>query len=361
MADLETFIAGLPKVELHVHQLGSAPVAAVSALAQRHAGTTSVPADPAALAEFFTFTDFAHFIDVYLAVVDLVRTPEDVADLTRQVLAGLAAQQVRYAEVTVTPYSSIRDRPATADHPGRPGIPAAEFCAAIEDARRRARAEDGIEVRWCFDIPGESGLPAADATLEVALSGAVPGLVGFGLGGPEIGVPRVQFAPHFAAARAAGLHSVPHAGESTGPATVWSAVRDLGAERIGHGIRSVEDPALLDHLATHGIVLEVCPTSNVCTRSVASLAEHPLPALVAAGVAVTISSDDPAMFDTTLGREYAIAADLLGLDAGGVADLARASARASFADAPTRAAVLAEIDAHLAATATATASPARSA
>lgn len=340
MSDLATFIAGLPKAELHVHQLGSAPVAAVSALAQRHAGTTTVPEDPAELADYFTFTDFAHFIDVYLAVVDLVRTPEDLADLTRQVLAGLVAQQVRYAEVTVTPYSSIRDR---AD---RPGIPAPEFCAAIEDARRRARAEDGIEVRWIFDIPGESGIPAADATLGVALSGAADGLIGFGLGGPEIGVPRAQFAAHFAAARAAGLHSVPHAGESTGPDTVWSALTDLGAERIGHGINSVHDPSLLDYLRDHEIVLEICPTSNVRTRSVASLAEHPLPRLAAAGVPFTINSDDPSMFSTTLNTEYAIARGLLGLDDGGVADLARAAVRASWADPPTRSAVLAEIDAY---------------
>lgn len=338
MSDLPTFIAGLPKAELHVHQLGSAPVAAVSALAQRHAGSTTVPADPADLADYFVFTDFAHFIEVYLAVVDLVRTPADVADLTRQVLAGLVDQQVRYAEVTVTPYSSIRDRP------GRAGIPAPEFCAAIEDARRRALAEDGLEVRWIFDIPGESGLPAADATLEVALSGAAAGLIGFGLGGPEIGVPRAQFAPHFAAARAAGLHSVPHAGESTGPGTVWSALTDLRAERIGHGITSVRDPILLEYLRDNAIVLEVCPTSNVRTRSVASLAEHPLPALVAAGVPVTINSDDPSMFSTTLNTEYAVAAALLGLDDSGVADLARAAVRASWADPPTRSAVLAEID-----------------
>jgi aminodeoxyfutalosine deaminase len=339
--DLQTFIRGLPKAELHVHQLGSAPVPAVAELAQRHAGTTTVPADPAALADYFTFTDFAHFIEVYLAVVDLVRTPEDVADLTRLVLSGLVHQNVRYAEMTVTPYSSIRDRP------DRPGIPAAEFCAAIEDARRRARAEDGLEVRWIFDIPGESGIPAAESTLAVALSGAADGLIGFGLGGPEIGVPRAQFAPYFAAARAAGLHSIPHAGESTGPETVWSAIQDLGAERIGHGINSVHDPALLAYLAEHGIVLEICPTSNVRTRSVTSLGGHPLPALVAAGVPVTINSDDPSMFSTTLNAEYAIAAELLSLDAVGIAGLAHAAVQASFADEPMRAELSAEIDAYV--------------
>ncbi len=142
---------------------------------------------------------------------------------------------------------------------------------------------------------------------------------------------RTQFEPHFAAARAAGLHSVPHAGETTGPETVWDAVRLLGAERIGHGTSSAQDPALLSHLAEHGIPLEVCPSSNVATRAVASLAEHPLPTFVEAGVTVTINSDDPPMFSTSLNQEYEIAADLLGLDEKGVADLSRAAVDASFA------------------------------
>ncbi|WP_447646082.1 adenosine deaminase family protein [Nocardioides zeae] len=196
--------------------------------------------------------------------------------------------------------------------------------------------------------PGESGLPAAEATLGFALDHAPDGLVGFGLGGPEIGVPRPQFAPHFAAARAAGLRSVPHAGETTGPATVWDALRLLGAERIGHGTSSAQDPALLAHLAETGIPLEVCPSSNVATRAVASLDEHPLRAFRDAGVTVTINSDDPPMFSTTLNREYGVAADLLGLDETGVADLARAAVRASFAEDGTKARVLAEIDAYVA-------------
>src|SRR5581483_155715 len=155
------------------------------------------------------------------------------------------------------------------------GIAAEAFCEAVEDARVRAAADHGVQLRWCFDIPGEAGVPAADLTLEVATKVRPDGLVSFGLGGPELGVPRAQFAPHFAAARAAGLHSVPHAGESTGPETVWDSLHELGAERIGHGINSVRDPVLLEFLASNGIHLEVCPTSNVCTRSVASLDEHP--------------------------------------------------------------------------------------
>ena len=335
--ELTEFIAGLPKVELHVHHVGSATPLTVARLAERHAGSTPVPADPQALAEYFTFTDFAHFIEVYLTVVDLIRDAEDVATLTYDIGAGLAAQNVRYAELTLTPYSSIKR-----------GISAEAYCEAVEDARARVARDHGTELRWCFDIPGEAGVPSADVTLATALEQRPAGLVSFGLGGPEQGVPREWFAPHFAAARAAGLRSAPHAGESTGPSTIWDAIRHLGAERIGHGIAAAADPALMAHLREHDIALEVCPTSNVCTRSVPSLAEHPLPALVAAGVPVTINSDDPPMFSTTLNQEYAVAAGLLGLDAGGVADLARNGVRYAFLDDARKAALLAEIDAYTA-------------
>jgi adenosine deaminase/aminodeoxyfutalosine deaminase len=335
--DLRAFVAGLPKAELHVHHVGSASPQAVAQLAARHEGSTPVPTDPDKLAEYFTFTDFAHFIEVYLSVVDLIRTPEDVWTLTYEVAAGLAAHHVRYAELTVTPYSTVTR-----------GVAAPAFCEAIEDARLRAEADLGIVLRWCFDIPGEAGTAAAELTLDVALRDRPAGLLSFGLGGPEAGVPREAFAPYFRQARAAGLHSVPHAGESTGPETIWDAIRHLGAERIGHGIAAVRDPELLAYLAGTGTVLEVCPTSNVRTRSVPSLAEHPLPALVAAGVPVTINSDDPPMFSTTLTDEYLVAAGLLDLDEAGVADLARAGVRASFLDDLGKRRLLAEIDSYTA-------------
>jgi adenosine deaminase len=336
--DLENFIAGLPKAELHVHHVGSASPRIVAELAARHEGETPVPTDPEQLAGYFTFTDFAHFIEVYLSVVDLIRNPADIWTLTYEVARELAAQNVRYAELTLTPYSSVIR-----------GIAPEAYCEAVEDARGRAAADFGVALNWCFDIPGEAGVPAADLTLEVALGQRPDGLVSFGLGGPEIGVPRAPFAPHFRQAVAAGLRSVPHAGESTGPDTVWDAIRHLGATRIGHGIAAARDPELLDYLASSGIVLEVCPTSNVRTRAVASLAEHPLPALVAAGVPVTVNSDDPPMFSTTLNREYAVAAELLGLDRDGVADLARAAVRASFLDESGKTTLLAEIDGYVAA------------
>ena len=337
MSALARFIAGLPKAELHVHHVGSASPRIVADLAARHAGSTPVPADPEALAEYFVFRDFGHFIEVYLSVVDLIRDPQDVWTLTYEVAEELAGQQVRYAELTVTPYSSIHR-----------GIPADAFCEAIEDARVRAEADHGVVLRWCFDIPGEAGLPSAEVTLEAALRHRPDGLVSFGLGGPEVGVGREQFAPYFAQARAAGLHSVPHAGESTGPQSIWDALRHLGAERIGHGIAAARDPELLDYLAEHRIPLEVCPTSNVRTRSVPSLEQHPLPALVTAGVPVTINSDDPPMFATSLNHDYAVAADLLDLDEQGVADLARAAVDASFAPADVKARITAEIEAYAA-------------
>lgn len=337
MTDLTSFIAGLPKAELHVHHVGSASPRIVAELAARHEGASPVPADPAALADYFAFRDFPHFIEVYLSVVDLIRDDEDVRTLTYEVARELARQQVRYAELTVTPYSHVRR-----------GIAAPAFCAAIEDARAAAAGDFGVELRWCFDIPGEAGLPAAEETLRIALDEQPAGLVSFGLGGPEVGVPRPQFKPYFDKARAAGLHSVPHAGETTGPETIWDALRELGAERIGHGIAAARDLRLLAHLAEHGIPLEVCPTSNVRTRAVPSLAEHPLPAIVAAGVPVTINSDDPPMFGTTLEEEYAVAARLLDLDAAGVAELARAAVRASFLPAGGRTALLNEIDAYAA-------------
>jgi len=331
------FIAGLPKAELHVHQVGSASPAIVSALAARHPGT--VPTDLEELRGFFQFQDFAHFIEVFLAVVDLVRTPEDVHFLTYEVAREMATgQQLRYAELTCTPYTSVRP------HEEGHGMPIEAYTEAIESARTEAERDFGLVLRWIYDIPGEFGLTAAEATLDFALNHRPEGLVGFGLGGPEVGVPRPQFAPHFAAAKAAGLHCVPHAGETTGPETVWDALRHLHAERIGHGTSSAADPALLRHLAEQGIPLEVCPSSNVATHAVASLEEHPIRAFREAGVTVTVNSDDPPMFATTLNREYEIAAELLDLDDAGIADLARAAVQACFADRETKTRILGEID-----------------
>nr|WP_202455544.1 adenosine deaminase [Streptomyces sp. SID8367] len=333
---MQSFVAGLPKAELHVHHVGSASPRIVSELAARHPDS-KVPTDIERLTEFFTFKDFAHFIQVYLSVVDLIRTPEDVRLLTFEVARDMARQNVRYAELTITPFSSTRR-----------GIDARAFMDAIEDARKAAEAEFGTVLRWCFDIPGEAGLESAEETARLATDDRLrpEGLVSFGLGGPEIGVPRPQFKPYFDRAIAAGLHSVPHSGETTGPESVWDALTDLRAERIGHGTSAARDPKLLAHLAEHGIPLEVCPTSNIATRAVRTLDEHPLKQFVDAGVTVTVNSDDPPMFATDLNHEYEVAARLLGLDERGVADLAKNAVRASFLDPAGKARIADEIDAY---------------
>jgi aminodeoxyfutalosine deaminase len=334
---LAAFIAGLPKAELHVHHVGSASPRIVAELARRHP-TTSVPKDADELAAYFQFEDFATFIEVYLTVVDLIRTPDDVRMLTYEIGREMAAQNIRYAELTCTPYTSLKA-----------GIAADAYCEAIESARLDAERDFGLALRWCFDINGEDGLPAAAETARIATEVAPAGLVSFGLGGPEIGWPRPQFKPYFDQAIAAGLHSVPHAGESTGPETIWDSIRDLRAERIGHGTSSVQDPELLAYLVEHDIALEVCPTSNIATKVVRTLDEHPIREMVAAGVLVTVNSDDPPMFGTTLNHEYAIAAGLLGLDEAALGDLAKQAVRVSFADEAIKRSLTAEIDAYVAA------------
>jgi aminodeoxyfutalosine deaminase len=331
---LASFVAGLPKAELHVHQVGSASPRIVAQLAERHPGV--VPTDPEALAAYFRFDDFAHFISIYLSVVKLLETAEDVRLLTYEIGREMAGQQIRYAELTVTPYLSVT-----------PELPAEAFLEAIEDARTGVERDFGVRLRWIFDIPADFGVPAGELTASIALDHDVPGLVGLGIGGSEDGFPRSMFRDQFDRARAYGLHSVPHAGETTGPATIWDAIDTLGAERIEHGITAAQDPDLMRYLAENEITLDVCPTSNVALKVVPELAQHPLPALVAAGVPVSINTDDPAMFGTDLNREYAVVAALLDLDEAGVARLARAAVDAAFVDDTDKTELRAEIDAYV--------------
>jgi aminodeoxyfutalosine deaminase len=330
--DVAAFVAALPKVELHLHLVGSASPETVLALARRHPDG-GVPTEPEALREFYAFTSFRHFLEVYARVNLLVRTGPDVITLLDGLAAQLAASQVRYAEVQVT---AVRNRMA--------GIGYDDLAQALTDGRERARVQQGVELAWIFDADGALGTAGAQETVEFAVGHRPPGTVALGLGGPESGVRRADFGPAFRRAREAGLHSAPHAGETGDPGEIWSALSDLGAERIGHGIAAAGDPALLEHLARECITLEVCPTSNVCTGVVASLAEHPLPVLLAAGVPVSLATDDPGMFHTDMNREYQLGHDQFGLGPAELAGLAQAGARAAFCSEATRQAILAEID-----------------
>ncbi|WP_330274528.1 adenosine deaminase [Lentzea sp. NBC_00516] len=327
---MRSFVHALPKVELHVHLVGSAGIDTVLELARRHP-EAGVPTDRAELERFYTFRDFDHFLKVYWAVQSMLKGRADIHTLVVGLARELARQNVRYAEVTVTPYNHVTD-----------GMPGNELLAGLESGRAEAAAL-GVDLAWCFDIPGEKGLVAGRETLAFALSERPDGLVSFGLAGPEAGVGRAQFAPFFDAARDAGLHSVPHAGETTGPETIWSAVRDLRAERIGHGTSCVEDPALMEHLVLKGIPLEVCPTSNVRTRQVASIETHPVRQMLDAGVVVTLNTDDPPFFGATLEGEYLAVATALDLTPVQVATLAENAVLASFLPGGRKTALLEEI------------------
>ncbi|MDO9485716.1 MAG: adenosine deaminase [Actinomycetota bacterium] len=330
--DISAYISGLPKAELHVHLQGAASVATVLELAKRHPGA-GIPTLEEDLRRFYTFSDFAHFIEVYIAVNELVRTADDVQSLVFGLGRDLQQVQVRYAEVTVTPDSHLLV-----------GIAPEALSRALDDGRQQVLEQFGVELAWVFDIPGELGLESGVRTIEWAEQHLPSASVGFGLGGPEIGVPRSAFAEVFARARALGLASVPHAGETTGPETIRESLTSLGAVRIGHGIAAAQDAELMTELVEKGIVLEVCPTSNVCTRAVVSLQEHPFPVLREAGVRLTLNTDDPGMFDTHLNKEYMIAHEVFGLDAAELTELARESVRASFAGEDLRSQLLAEID-----------------
>jgi aminodeoxyfutalosine deaminase len=333
---VDAFVRDLPKAELHVHLQGAASVPTVLALARRHPDH-GVPTDEQALRRFYAFRDFAHFIEVYIAVNELVRSPDDVRALVTGLGRDLAQVQVRYAEVTVTPDSHLLM-----------GIDPLALKEALEAGRDQVLAEHGVELAWVFDIPGELGLESGLRTIDWAERYLPAHSVGFGLGGPEQGTPRPQFVPVFERARALGLASVPHGGETTGPATVRDCLDLLGAVRVGHGIAAAQDPGLMAELVARDVALEVCPTSNICTHAVETLAEHPFPVLREAGVRVTLNTDDPGMFDTDLNREYLLAHRVFGLEPADLAELAREAVRSSFAPEPTRARVLAEIDAHVA-------------
>jgi aminodeoxyfutalosine deaminase len=327
---INDLIAALPKAELHVHLEGSMPPELLLKLARKH-GLTGLPQSLEAIAEWYEFRDFQHFIDVYLQAVNGLLDEEDFSLLVTETAALLAAQNVRYAEVTFTPTL----------HTQR-GVPADVVFAGIEHGRQQAEREHGIVLRWLPDFPGNFGLADGERALDLVLAADLESIIGFNVGGLE--VDREQFGDLFQRAKNAGLRSVPHAGETEGPEQVWLAIRALGADRIGHGIGSMTDPELVAYLRDRQLPVDVCPTSNLRTRIVGRLAEHPLPQMLEAGLLVTLNSDDPPMFGTDLVGEYR-AAHSLGLGADVLTQLARNGVQASFLDDTEKSRLIHEINA----------------
>ncbi len=325
----EAFVRELPKVELHVHLEGSMKPETLLELARRN-GVEGLPSSLDAVRDWYAFTDFPHFIDVYLASVATLLTEEDFALLAGDVADTLAAQNVRYAEVHVSLYAHLMR-----------GVSAETVFAGIERGRARAARDHGIELRWIPDFPGDFGVESGERTLEATLAHGPDSVVGFGVGGMEVA--RAPFADLFARARKAGLHSLPHAGEVGGVQRVYEALDGLAAERIGHGIQAMADPELVARLRDERVPVDVSPTSNLRTRAIGAIGDHPLPRMLDAGLLTTLNSDDPTMFGTDLTGEYRTA-HRLGLDLSTLALLARNGVDASYLDDTRKSGLKAEID-----------------
>ena len=281
-----------PKIELHVHLEGTVRPETLRRIAKRN--DYALPDDLEARLEF---RDFAHFLDAFVLTTGALQRYDDF----REVVVAYAGEAKEHGAVYVEAIFAPRIL-----H----GIDTDEVFAGYCDGAREASEVHGIEVRLTPDIPRVYSLEDALTTARYAVAYRDRGVVGIGLGGPEEGHPPEPYAEAFALAREGGLASVPHAGEGAGAESVRGALDELHADRIRHGIRAVEDMGLVAELAGRGTVLDVCPISNLRLGIVRSLEEHPLPRLVEAGIRCSISTDDPAIFDTDLTRDYEAAASL---------------------------------------------------
>ena len=340
------FIQHLPKAEIHIHLEGAIQPETVLKLARRHKKLANLPSDTVeGLRRWFAFTDFPHFVEVYLAIQELIRTAEDFSLLVYENGADMAAQNIRYREITITPYTHV-------DYQDK-GITFPELLRGLEDGRSRAKKDFGVEMRWVFDIPrdfcfdgnGRYDSKIAEQTLAYALEGKTAGVVGFGLGGSEVGCPPEPFAHAFEKAKIKGLLSVPHAGETVGPEGIWGSLKALQADRIGHGVRAIDDPGLLATLKVRQIPLEINPSSNICLKVFPSMAHHPFRQLDERGLLVTVNSDDPPLFNTSLVQEYNVLATEFGYNEAGLARIARNAFVAAGVEKEVKTNLLREFDA----------------
>jgi len=277
-----------PKAELHLHLEGSVEPETLREIAPEFSLME--------IREHYRYEDFQGFLRSFKWITERLDSPESYALATRRLLERLHGENVRYAEIILSAGVIVWRK---------------QDPEAVYQAVRAEAARSNVEVNWLVDGVRQFG---ADHVMEVAAFAAAhssDGVVGFGIGGDEARGPAGLFKQAYRFASSQGLHLTAHAGETGGPDSVWAAL-ELGAERIGHGIRSVEDPVLLGHLRDHNIPLEVSISSNVATGAVASIKDHPLHRLYDAGVPIVLNTDDPAMFHTTLTREYELAARELG-------------------------------------------------
>jgi adenosine deaminase len=268
----------------------------------------------------FDWSDFLHFLQTYDLAASVIRTSQDYRDVTYEYLSACAREGAVYVELI-----------ASLDHATAVGLSDEEHFAAIAQGIDDARADHGIEARIISTCIRNRGVEGAEAVARRTVEHAHPYVVGFNMAGDEAGFPPEPFSRAFAIAADGGLGCSVHAGEHAGAESVRGAIALPGVTRVSHGVRAIEDPALVEELAERGIVLEVCPCSNVALGVYSSFEEHPLPALHAAGVRVTLGSDDPPYFATSIGREYEIAREHMGFGEEELLQMTRDAIDASFA------------------------------
>jgi aminodeoxyfutalosine deaminase len=328
----QDFISRLPKAELHLHLEGSVDPATLSELSRRH--NTPLPAqenryghNPDSGKELseddvralYRYKDFVGFLMAFKAVTERLRTPEDYELITYRLMQKLKTQNVAYAEVYVS-VGVIFWRGQEFD-----GI-----FEGLERGRQRGERDFGVSLYWIFDAVRHFGVEAAAKVFDKAAELRERNVIGIGIGGDERRGPAEWFSELYAKAAERGLRRTAHAGESMGPESIWSALRDLKAERIGHGLTAIQDPALMDYLAEHQVPIEICLSSNLRTGCCGALADHPLPKYIERGLLVTLNTDDPEMFETTLNGEYELAAQQCGLSNEQLRKLAENSRKAAF-------------------------------
>jgi len=293
-------IASLPKAELHLHLEGSIQPATVCALTARH----GIVITEEEVRQRYAYRDFSEFIEAFKWVTSFLREPQDYALIASDLAEHLLTQRVVYAEVILSIGVMLLRKQ-------RPEANFEALLRATEPFESR-----GLRFRWVFDAARQFGAEAAMQVVQSAKSCNSRAIVAFGIGGDELSIPTKEFRPIYDRAGEIGLHRLMHAGEVGGPEKIREAVEILGVERIGHGIAAIHDPPLMDLLAERKIPLEICPASNIKTAALArqlrrenvTMEDHPLPKLLRHGIPIVLSTDDPAMFHTTLNEEYANAA-----------------------------------------------------
>lgn len=316
------------KAELHCHIEGAADPELVLRQAEKYGADAS----PFIRDGAFVWTDFASFLQAYDFSASLFRSEEDYARLTERYLTSLARDGAIYSEVFTSP-----------DHAAKAGLSAQAYTGAIGEGMERARAKTGIEARMVVTGVRHFGVESVEAAARFAVRCRHPLVTGFGVAGDERQGEMEDYVRAFEIAREAGLGITVHAGEFAGWESVAAAIEHINPSRIGHGVRAIENPDVVRAIAERRIVLECCPASNVALGVFGSFAEHPFPKLREAGCRVTLNSDDPPYFRTSLKCEYDLAAEHFGLGEAELAAITRTAIEAAFVDKATRAALLARL------------------